>query len=968
MLTSRSLFAAFLVLATAVGAQVPVRVADINTTTGSNPSSSPRGFVALGQKTYFLATTPTTGYEVFVTDGTAAGTTLVKDTVPGPNGFSRVLLAAKNGLVGLTGNSSTAPDIWLSDGTAAGTTLLAGVADQRYPIAFNGWIYFGAENATVGKELFRTDGTVAGTQVVVDLVPGSGSSGARALGVSNNKLYFTADTGSGWGLYETDGATTTFLTLITPAASPPETLGATSNYLLLCNRSGWIWRSDGTSNPTTFVTSVGSVAQRWVAASGLLYFVPNSSPRSVWISDGTAAGTQPTSISVSATSELVAYQGSVYVSGSTPTTGFELFRFNGRTASVVRDIHPSGSSTPRSLSVLNGVLYFQASAPSIGTELWRSDGTFAGTQLVLDANPGPASGVGFQGIRVANNRLWFDGNDGTTGDEPWSSDGTAHRTMLTIDLSPPPPGTLASNPVELVDFNGVVLFAADDGQVGEELWRSDGTAAGTIRVKDVSPGPSSSNLKRLAVAERQVFFQANGNEVWRTDATTQSTTSLMTFTGGFAGFAVLKNRAIFHAVTSMGSQMWVSDGTLAGTQPLTAPTVGGSTSPVSFAVLGTTLYYAGYDSSSGWQLWATDGTPANTRKVVDVNPTSSSSLAYFVEFAGRIYFAGDDGVRGEELWVTDGTAPGTQLFYEFTAGRQGGRPRYLTPSGANLFFTVGTTLWGTDGTVAGTVALTDGQTVVSTPERPIGRSSLLFTAARGGTGTEPWISDGTVAGTRPLKDIYPGATSSRLLPGATTGSRFVYFQADDGVTGKELWVTDGTAAGTKQVADMVPGFLSSAPDGFVLSRGRVVFAADGDAAGRELWSVDPGASVQSIGRGCGGGTRVPRLSMDDPVLGAPIRFHGRDAFVGSSVNLFVAGGHPRPLSLGASCRVFVDPSSMALVGAWPVTASTWSNTVGAVPNLAALVGAPLSAQALFAPTDAARGFDLSGGLWLVVGR
>lgn len=244
-----------------------------------------------------------------------------------------------------------------------------------------------------------------------------------------------------------------------------------------------------------------------------------------------------------------------------------------------------------------------------------------------------------------------------------------------------------------------------------------------------------------------------------------------------------------------------------------------------------------------------------------------------------------------------------------------------------------------------------------------------FVATTPTTGYEIFVTDGTAAGTTLVVDTVPGLNGfSRVLPGATTGSRFVYFQADDGVTGKELWVTDGTAAGTKRVADMIPGLLSSTPDGFVLSRGRVVFAAEGDAAGRELWAIDPGASVQTIGRGCGAGTRVPRLAMDDPVLGAPIRFRGRNAFVASSVNLFVAGGHSRPLSLGADCRVFVDPASMALIGAAPVAAAAWSHTAGAVPNVAALVGIPLSAQALFAPTDATRGFDLSGGLRLVLGR
>jgi len=76
------------------------------------------------------------------------------------------------------------------------------------------------------------------------------------------------------------------------------------------------------------------------------------------------------------------------------------------------------------------------------------------------------------------------------GVELYKTDGTAAGTMLVKDIEP---GADSSFPDNLANLNGVLFFTANTGSSGLELWKSDGTEAGTVLVKDIQPGAAASD-------------------------------------------------------------------------------------------------------------------------------------------------------------------------------------------------------------------------------------------------------------------------------------------------------------------------------------------------------------------------------------------------------------------------------------------------------------------------------------------
>ncbi len=114
-----------------------------------------------------------------------------------------------------------------------------------------------------------------------------------------------------------------------------------------------------------------------------------------------------------------------------------------------------------------------------------------------------------------NGTLYFRANDGANGTELWKSDGTSAGTVLVRNISP---GASGAFPNYLTNVNGTLYFLADDGTNGSELWKSDGTSAGTAQVRDINPGDYSASARYLTNVNGTLYFTAHdgssGSELW----------------------------------------------------------------------------------------------------------------------------------------------------------------------------------------------------------------------------------------------------------------------------------------------------------------------------------------------------------------------------------------------------------------------------------------------------------------------
>ncbi len=447
------------------------------------------------------------------------------------------------------------------------------------------------------------------------------------------------------------------------------------------------------------------------------------------------------------------------------------------------------TSNPSDFVEAGGKLFFTAGDGVHGRELWASDGTKAGTVLVKDIKPGRARGSFPYSLTDVGGRLFFTADDGKHGQELWTSDGNRSGTVLVKDINPGADGgEYDENPSSLTGVGGRLFFTADDGTHGTELWTSDGTKAGTVLVKDITPGAGGYGERApysLTAVGGRLFFTADdgthGVELWRSDGTRAGTVLVKDIKPGAGGYddyapSSLTNvggRLFFAADDGThGRELWRSDGTRAGTalvKDIKRDVY--DSDPSSLADVGGRLFFTARDGIHGRELWRSDGTRAGTVLVKDINPVARDSNARALTgVGGRLFFTAEDGTHGEELWTSNGTRAGTVLVKDInpdTASEYLSAPSSLTGVGARLFFAAddgvhGSDLWTSDGTSAGTVLVKDiNPGLRQRDEEYAPRMSglggrLLFAAADGIHGAELWTSDGTEAGTVLVKDVNQG--------------------------------------------------------------------------------------------------------------------------------------------------------------------------------------------------------------------
>jgi ELWxxDGT repeat protein len=693
-------------------------------------------------------------------------------------------------------------ELWVSSSSTLSASFLKEFEQVSNLVNVNGELFFTADNGENGVELWKSDGTPAGTLLVRDIRPGAMGSDLSGLTNLNGKLLFAANDGAtGKELWKSDGTQAGTVRvkdiLRVVGSSNPTDIVAMNGLLYFTANDGQrgyeLWKSDGTEGGTTLVkdiltdTRVSSRPQHLVNANGLLFFIAidPSGNRRLYKSDGTAAGTMKVS---DAPADL------------------------------------------QEMTNVNGTLFFSARDAAHGRELWKSDGTSAGTVLVKDLTPGPGSSTGYgtphlSYLTSANGKLYF--NADSPGPAPysnteslWVSDGTEAGTQRLTEF----PDIVFSfiNPF-IHYFHGKVYFTATTNN-NLSILRTDGTPNGDEEfIPNIAFGYTSD--AQLTVVDDYLYYISHGN-VWRTDGTT---TTMVTGTNrntlsSFPEPVVNVNGTLyFSAYDGLSHGLWKSDGTEAGTSliqyfanMIQYPTPSGNY-----------LYYMAdaIDTETmtmDWKLWRTDLTTGATTWVSDINPGGVDYIADLEDVNGTLYFSievptepGQEFPREAQLWKTTGTLASTQHIKTFNDA--GLPPPDLTNVNGTLFFSavtdpnIGPELWKSDGTESGTVMVKKINPNPLEPSEPRQltpvNNTLYFIAYTGDY--ELWKSDGTAAGTVMVKDMRTDDQNQNDIDGLTKVNGTLYFTSAGESDGsgnymRDLWKTDGSEVGTVKVATFPP--------------------------------------------------------------------------------------------------------------------------------------------------------------------
>jgi ELWxxDGT repeat protein len=638
--------------------------------------------------------------------------------------------------------------LWRSDGTASGTNNVKTYVNANGPVDFavlGSDFYFVYNGA-----LIKSNGTTNGTLILQDLnVVGNDS--VRDLTEFNGRLWFTAkDASHGAELWSTDGL-----------------VGGTQMF--------------DNFNPL----GNGVVQGRKLrVANGRLFWLSNDGGNNWGIelrsTDGTVQGSRvydyfPGPLGI-ATYELVATTKHVYFNEQ---QSHQLCVAD--TAAVTRLKSMDTLQVYTGAATIGDSIFLHAAQLGPAAQLWRSDGTVAGT---VDITPPFCMRV--SSIASNGRSLFFVGDSfyGTGYDQLYRSDGS-RLGFVSSRLFGRQPRSSATN--KAVRAGNFVFFEAGDSVHGRELWRTDGTAAGTILLQDIEPGAGDGGMYAPYVWHGQVFFE--GNQL------------------------------------QYGKELWRSDGSVSGTMMLGDIRSGSfGSSPRNFYGTDDFLFFAALDGTPGTHLYRTDGTVQGTVEVHNFNPNvfNIRSLKIIGRLASQLLIAVPTNQYDYELWIADSlggnptllsTFPGEFNWTIFANAVESGNQAFFVGRNAQHRYQ----LWRTLGTPSTTLPFSTefGFDRYDIFIAGAVNDNVIYRAYGSLVGTEFFVTDGTPAGTHVLLDINPGGANSSPAT-AVLGDSLLWFTADDGVHGSELWTTDGTTAGTQMVSDFTTGSVAPYKNAFVL--------------------------------------------------------------------------------------------------------------------------------------------------------
>lgn len=681
--------------------------------------------------------------ELWVSDGTEAGTRRVKhieDRVPFESPKNMVVIGDTLYYVNATLEDNSF-QIWKSNGDEASTEMIAELAYGTNGSAeltdFRGQLYFTAADDQHGGEIWTSDGTITGTVMLQEIHPGIDVFGPTDLYVEGDYIYFRYPRSSGstdMALWRTDGtasgAESIESQILNEVAYTHVVLGDSLYYYYDQPGLGReLWRMDLNGENAQLVvdvlrgrkTSIPNTEVIPVVAGDRLFFPADDGVHGneLWTVDSV---THKAALAVDVNkreltpldpdpdpNQLTTGGDRVFFTVEDGFDGEQLWFSDGSDAGTQRVENAELASNwgaPRSLTKAGSYIYFLATSAAQTPALWRTDGTDSGTALVMEGE--------FEKLTAADETLFFIGDNRASQSGLWRIEPDTQTPVLLHETGTNQFALPEWVPTSLTPFDGLLYFQAATEEFGSELWRSDGTSAGTVMVADQAPGAEHFGPENLTAVGNTLFFTAY----------------------------VQRNGMSFPA-------LWRTDGTAAGMQLLKVfdDLSGGNTQggePTEFTSIGNLLFFALDRNGPPPEVWRSDGTPSGTTKLATVSPPDTFLPYEFTNVGGLAYFVGASENADRGIWRSDGTPQGTQqiLIFPFQGGAQ-----MLTAVGTSLFFRLrqdatGTELWMLNQQIGCLRIVTDiyrGTNSAEPVELTLVGQNLFFVAEDGKTGGELYV-------------------------------------------------------------------------------------------------------------------------------------------------------------------------------------------------------------------------------------
>lgn len=807
---------------------------------------------------FFRVNTPEFGEEVWKSDGTENGTVLLKDIKVGAEGSFPNNFVVANGFLFFMADGK----LWKSDGTSNGTIIVS-LGGSELCVSGND-IFFRAYDDGLGLELWKYSTITNATTLVKNINAGANSSNPTGLKIIDGILYFSANDGvNGYEPWRSDGTeagTTLIKDINTGAASsldnavnPVQFVKAGANIFFFAkdNTNGYeLWKTDGTTANTALVKNMYSGDTKGymgVEFNNELYYMPKNPLNSwyeLWKSDGTNAGTLRVSVGPLYHFNLQVLNTELFYS-----INYQLWKTNGMTNTLLKNNFQSFSNG----IIYNNKYYFAGNYTLInednaGLEIWETDGTSAGTVLFKNVATGKnqldLQDSSPRDFVLSNNQMFFVANDGIHGYELWKSDGTNAGTNLIKDIYQV--GNRESFPSEFHALGDKFIFKAAQHHNITNALESDIFISQDSTGNTINPIFESEFTISNIVSNNKTALFAHGNNSYKLKDDL-SGSELLPFSLVNTDFskAELNNELYFTAHNFSLSDIRIYKMNTLG---VSAPVHNNHYHASSVTKVNNLIFFKANSASvsSGTELWRTDGTAAGTVLVKDIYQGSNSGLEYsspFIAFNGILYFVANDGTYGSELWRSDGTNAGTYMVRDIHLGVTGSLIFKFIEFNNKIYFlvdeggTLGKHLWTTDGTSGGTQLVSTFNNTWTQIDYSLKieiANNLMFFSVKDGSyfGYSLWKSDGSNSGTTQLKDAQNHLV---FCNGNILGvGGFLVFGGYYPLSGYyfyRLCKTDGTPTGTSILNNI-------SPVNFFRFKNKVFFAGNDDVIGHELWSLD----------------------------------------------------------------------------------------------------------------------------------